>query len=72
MRKPDAEIFHLGLDITQVPADQVVYIDDTPMFAQVAEGPGIHCVRHTDCGATCARLASFGLQNDEGHDRETS
>ena len=28
-RKPDADIFRLALDIAQVPAEQVVYIEDT-------------------------------------------
>ena len=31
-RKPDADIFRLALDIAQTPAEQVVYIEDTPMF----------------------------------------
>jgi putative hydrolase of the HAD superfamily len=32
LRKPDADLFRLALDIAQVPAIQVVYIDNTPMF----------------------------------------
>jgi putative hydrolase of the HAD superfamily len=32
IRKPDADIFRLALDIAQVPARQIVYIDNTPMF----------------------------------------
>ena len=39
-RKPDADIFRLALDIAQVPAEQVVYIDDRPMFVQVAGRSG--------------------------------
>ena len=65
-RKPDADIFRLALDIAQVPAEQVVYIDDQPMFVQIAEGLGIQGILHTDYRSTCAKLASFGLQNDEG------
>jgi putative hydrolase of the HAD superfamily len=38
IRKPDADIFRLALDIAQTPARQVVYIENTPMFVQVAEG----------------------------------
>jgi putative hydrolase of the HAD superfamily len=64
LRKPDADIFRLALDIAQVPARQVVYIDNTPMFVQIAEGLGIRSILHTDYRATCAKLASFGLQND--------
>ncbi len=65
LRKPDVDIFRLALDIAQVPVDQVVYIENAPMFVQVAEGLGIRSILHTDYSSTCANLASFGLQNDE-------
>ena len=66
VRKPDADIFRLALDITQVPARQAVYIENTPMFVQVAEGLGIRSILHTDYTSTCAKLAAFGLPNDAG------
>ena len=72
IRKPDADMFRLALDISQAPARQVVYIENTPMFVQVAEGLGIPIILHTDYKSTCAKLASFGLQNDEGACHETS
>jgi len=72
LRKPDADIFRVALDIAQVPANQVVYIDNTPMFVQIAEGLGIRSILHTDYRSTCAKLASFGLQNDKGVIHETS
>jgi putative hydrolase of the HAD superfamily len=72
VRKPDADIFRLALDIAQAPAGQVVYVDNTPMFAQIAEGLGIRSVLHTDYKSTCAKLASLGLQNDEGGSYGTS
>jgi putative hydrolase of the HAD superfamily len=65
IRKPDRDMFRLALDISQVPARQVVYIENTPMFVQVAEGLGIRSILHTDYASTRAQLASFGLQNDE-------
>jgi len=64
IRKPDADIFRLALDVAQVPARQVLYIENTPMFVQIAEGLGIRSVLHTDHRSTCAKLASFGLQSD--------
>ena len=64
-RKPDADIFRLALDIAQVPAEQVVYIVDQPLFVQVADGLGIHGIRHTYYQSTRAQLASFGLKHDE-------
>ncbi len=62
LRKPDAEIFRLALDIAQAPAQQVVYIENTPMFVQIAENLGIRSILHTDYKSTRAKLVSFGLQ----------
>ena len=64
IRKPDADIFRLALDIAQARARQVIYIENTPMFVQIAEGLGIRSILHTDYASTCAKLASFGLRND--------
>ena len=61
LRKPDANIFRLALDITQTPADRVLYIENTPMFVQIAEGLGIKSILHTDCESTRAQLVSLGL-----------
>ena len=63
VRKPDADLFRLALDIAQASARQVLYIENTPMFVQVAEGLGIRSILHTDYGSTRAKLASFGLEN---------
>jgi putative hydrolase of the HAD superfamily len=65
LRKPDADIFRLALDIAQTPAQKVLYIEDTPMFVQLAESLGIRSILHTNYRSTRARLASFGLQIDE-------
>jgi FMN phosphatase YigB (HAD superfamily) len=72
VRKPDADIFRLALDIAQVPAGQILYIDNTPMFVQIADDLGIRSILHTDHRSTCAKLASFGLQTNEGVIRATS
>ncbi|HEY4932406.1 MAG TPA: HAD family phosphatase [Terriglobales bacterium] len=72
VRKPDADIFRCALDIAQVQAGRAVYIENTPMFVQIAEGLGIRSILHTDYKSTCARLASFGFRNDGGVIRETS
>ncbi|MBA3007682.1 MAG: HAD family phosphatase [Proteobacteria bacterium] len=71
VRKPDADIFRLALDIAQTPARQVVYIENTPMFVQIAEDLGIRSILHTDYRSTCAKLAAFGLEDDEGVIHET-
>lgn len=62
-RKPDADIWKIALDIAQVPREEVVYIDDRPMFVQVAEGLGIKGIvhDHKNVGATRDALAAMGL-----------
>jgi putative hydrolase of the HAD superfamily len=72
VRKPDVDIFRLALDIAQASARQVVYIENTPMFVKIAEALGIRSILHTDYRSTCAKLASFGLQNDGDIISETS
>jgi putative hydrolase of the HAD superfamily len=62
LRKPDEDIYRMALDVAQVHAEQVIYIEDRPMFVQVAESLGIRGIRHTDYKSTCAKLASFGLK----------
>ena len=72
VRKPDADIFWLALDTAQAPTEQILYIDNTPMFVQIAEDLGIRSILHTDYQSTCTKLASFGLHPHEGISRATS
>ena len=64
LRKPDTDIYGLALDVSQVPASQVVYVEDRALFVQVAQGLGIHAIHHTDFESTRSRLSEFGLGND--------
>ena len=61
-RKPDADIYRVALDIAQVAPEQVVYIEDRPMFVQVAETLGLRGIHHTDYESTLAKLAACGLK----------
>ena len=65
VRKPDADIFRLALGIAQVPARNVLYIENTPMFVQIAEGLGIRGILHTDYKSTRAKLTSLGLREGQ-------
>ena len=62
MRKPDVNIFRLALDVAQTTPARIVYIDNTPMFVQIAEGLCIRSILHVNLKSTRAKLASFGLQ----------
>jgi len=65
LRKPDADIFRLALDVAHTPAQQVAYVENTSLFVEIATGLGIRTVLHTDYRSTCARLSSFGLHSGE-------
>ncbi len=60
-RKPDADIYRIALDIAQAEPAQVVYIEDRPMFVEVARGLGISGIVHTGFEATKRELEAFGL-----------
>jgi putative hydrolase of the HAD superfamily len=60
-RKPDADIFRIALDIAQIAPEQVFYIDDRPMFVDVARNLGIQGMVHTTYEQTRDKLASVGL-----------
>ena len=62
LRKPDPDIFRLALNIAQVLPEQVVYIENTPMFVRVAEDLRINGICHTDYNSTRKQLAAYGLE----------
>ncbi len=61
----DIDIFRLALNAAHVPTEQAVYIDDLPLYVQVAEGLGIRGIHHTDYKSTLTQLTSFGLLHNE-------
>jgi putative hydrolase of the HAD superfamily len=60
-RKPDADFYHIALDIAQVNPEQVVYIDDRPMFVEVAQELGIIGILHTGQEETQKALEGLGF-----------
>lgn len=61
LRKPDAAIFRMAIDIAQVPVNEIVYIDNVQMFVNVAKSMGINSIHHTDYLSTFKALADLGL-----------
>jgi len=61
VRKPDADIFRLALDLAQVLPPQVLYLDDRALFVDVARSLGIRGIHHTGYAPTQAALARLGL-----------
>lgn len=60
-RKPDEDMFRIALDIAQVTPEQVIYIDDRPMFVEVAQGLGIEGIVHSNFDATSKALDALGF-----------
>jgi putative hydrolase of the HAD superfamily len=60
-RKPDADLYHIALDIAQVSPEQVIYIDDRAMFVEVAQSLGIQGIIHSGYETTQKTLETFGL-----------
>lgn len=61
VRKPEIAIFKMALDMTQVPAEEVVYIDDVKIFTDIATDLEIKSIHHTDWQSTSEALADMGL-----------
>ena len=60
-RKPDEDIFRLALDVAQADPAEVVYVDDRPMFAEVAGRLGMREIWHRDLERTRAAFEALGL-----------
>ncbi|MBZ5495505.1 MAG: HAD family phosphatase [Acidobacteriia bacterium] len=60
-RKPDPDIYRIALDISQVRPEQVAYIEDRPMFVEVACSLGLVGIHHTGIESTRAELSRLGL-----------
>ncbi|CAL1519295.1 HAD family phosphatase [Chitinophaga sp. MM2321] len=61
-RKPDADIYRIALDIAQVAPEEVVYLEDRPMFVDIANGLGINGICHNSYAETLQALEQFGLK----------
>lgn len=62
VRKPDADIFRMAIDVAQVAPERAVYLEDRAMFVDVAKGLGLNAVLHRSFEETRERLAELGLR----------
>jgi putative hydrolase of the HAD superfamily len=61
LRKPDADIYRMALDIAQASPSESLYIEDRALFVNVATGLGIPSILHTDYESTQKALADLGF-----------
>ena len=60
-RKPDRDIFQMAIDLAQANPAESVYLDDRPMFVEVAASLGLQAILHTDYETTKAALVALGV-----------
>jgi putative hydrolase of the HAD superfamily len=60
-RKPDRDIYQMALDVSQISAEKVIYLEDREMFVDEARSLGINGVVHTDYKSTKQALEAYGL-----------
>lgn len=60
-RKPDRDIFQMAIDLAQANPAESAYLDDRPMFVEVAASLGLKAIRHTSYESTRAALNAIGL-----------
>ncbi len=61
LRKPDADIFRMAIDISQTPLENSIYIDDRLLFVEVAQSLGMPGIQHLELDITKSQLEKFGL-----------
>jgi putative hydrolase of the HAD superfamily len=61
LRKPDAKIFELALDVLQRDPQEVAFIDDREQNCAAAEALGIYAIRYQDEAQCVQALEHFGL-----------
>jgi putative hydrolase of the HAD superfamily len=60
-RKPDEDMFKIALDISQTPPDEVAYLDDRPLFVEIAQSLGIKGILHESPEKSRKALEELGL-----------
>jgi putative hydrolase of the HAD superfamily len=61
LRKPDADIFQMAIDISNTTPKHSIYIDDRLMFVQIARKLGMNGVHHENLNATKKELEKHDL-----------
>ncbi|MEP6795429.1 MAG: HAD-IA family hydrolase [Saprospiraceae bacterium] len=62
LRKPDADLFRMAIDVSQASPAASLYIDDRHMFVEVAQTLGMNGIHYTGLDAVKAELKSYGLE----------
>ena len=55
----------MAFDIPEIQPDDVLYLENTQMFVEIAKNLGIKEIFNTDYTSTCAEPGSLGLSMDK-------
>jgi putative hydrolase of the HAD superfamily len=66
VRKPDPQLFRIALDVVQRPVREVAYLENTPLFVEIAESLGIRSILHRGVQPTRAAFGALGLRIGPG------
>jgi len=69
-RKPDPQIYQAALDIVQSSPEEVVYVEEQPVFVEAAKSLGIHAFQHLSPMFMRKWLADDGLVAKAGMEGE--
>jgi putative hydrolase of the HAD superfamily len=62
MRKPDAQIWQLALNLAQAQVAEAIYVDDREIFVKVAADLGFTAFQHVSLEETRQRFEELGLK----------
>lgn len=62
LRKPDADIFRMAIDISQTAPEHSLYIDDRHMFVEVAQTLGMNGIHYQGLKEAKIKLKAFGFE----------
>jgi len=62
LRKPDAAIYRLALEVTQTPAEDAVLVDDRAINVEAAGRIGMHAIHYRDHNQLLASLEDLGVE----------
>lgn len=63
LRKPDADIFRMAIDISQADPEDSVYIDDRLLFVEIARTFGMNGLHYRNLESVKEQLSAFGFSN---------
>jgi putative hydrolase of the HAD superfamily len=61
LRKPDEEIYRIALDLSQVRPEEVIYIDDRPLLAEIGRSMGMQAIQHLSVEQTRKKMMEILL-----------